>query len=314
MRRRLLLLPAAALSVALLAGCSSGGADSSRGSAGGVQHGSAPQGAPDLSVSEEAPGADGAVDGAARSVVTTGSLSITAEDPVDVADQIVTLVTGAGGRIDSRSVQPTTDVQSASANLVLRVPSDSLDGVLADVADLGDLDSVSTTDDDVTQQTTDLDARIEALGTSVDRLQALLAQATTTADLIEIESALSSRQAELDSLTAQQTALSDQVEYATISVYVASPGTIPSSGPADFWGGLTAGWSALVAFVGAAVVVVGVLLPWLAVLAVVGAIVFGAVRVSRRRARRRADAVGEAPGGAEVVPEAAAAPEPERHA
>ena len=51
----------------------------------------------------------------------------------------------------------------------------------------------------------DLDARIKALQTSVDRMTQLLAQATRIEDLLAIETQLSQRQAELDSLKAQRT-------------------------------------------------------------------------------------------------------------
>ncbi|MFM8893961.1 MAG: DUF4349 domain-containing protein, partial [Actinomycetales bacterium] len=53
-------------------------------------------------------------------------------------------------------------------------------------------------------------------GSSITRLQTLIDQATTTADLIEAEVALSDRQAELDSLRAQRAYLADQVGMSTL--------------------------------------------------------------------------------------------------
>ena len=93
-----------------------------------------------------------------------------------------------------------------------------------------------------------IDARIEALQASVDRMLALLAEADDTADLITIESELTARQAELDGLTAQRDWLADQVDYSTLTVELLSEGIAPDAGPDDFWSGLAAGWEALVGF------------------------------------------------------------------
>ncbi|EUA93938.1 hypothetical protein I551_8810 [Mycobacterium ulcerans str. Harvey] len=54
-------------------------------------------------------------------------------------------------------------------------PADKLDGVLADAKNLGEVESMSIGHTDVTSQRVDLDARIEALQTSVNRLRELMA-------------------------------------------------------------------------------------------------------------------------------------------
>ena len=61
-------------------------------------------------------------------------------------------------------------------------------------------------------------------------------------------------------------------------------GVAPPGGPDGFLDGLATGWRALVAALGAAVVVLGVLLPWLAVGALVAAAVLVPLRLTRRRA------------------------------
>jgi lysylphosphatidylglycerol synthetase-like protein (DUF2156 family) len=78
-------------------------------------------------------------------------------------------------------------------------------------------------------------------------------------------------------------------------VHLAPFGVAPAGGPDGFLDGLGTGWRALVSVVGAAVVALGVVLPFLAVAAVVTA----AVLVPLRRARRRHPAVTpSAPPGA----------------
>ena len=229
-----------------------------------------------------------------RSVITTGFVSITVEDPIESASSAVDIVSAAGGRVDSRTETPGTDTQDASATLVLRIPADELDRVVGELRELGEVNSVSLNASDVTQQQQDLDARITALSASVDRLLALLADADTTADLIAIESELSSRQAELDSLTQQRDWLADQVDYSTITLDLLSEGVAPEPEPGDFWSGLVAGWNALLAFLSWIAVAAGVLLPWLGALLVIAAIVAGIVILATRPRHHRPDAAASA--------------------
>ncbi|GEP28377.1 DUF4349 domain-containing protein [Cryobacterium levicorallinum] len=261
---------------------SSGSTGSSEGDVGAV----APE--QDFSV-DKAPygsvvtGTTGDVNTSNRDVITTGSMSITATDPVAASESAVTITEQAGGRVDSRSENPGTDVQPASATLTLRIPSDELDRTLAELKKLGRLNFVSLNAQDVTQQSQDLDARITALTTSVDRLLALMASATSTTDLISIEDALSSRQGELESLQSQRDFLADQIDYSTVQLELVSEGTVAAGGPDNFWTGIIAGWTALVAAAGGLLIGLGVALPWLVILAIFGAIALVIVRVLARR-------------------------------
>ena len=288
-RRAPLAAASAALLALLLAGCTAGQGSTS--DSGGV----APQ--PDTGVEAPADGGDAGGEELApqqpveddRSVITTGWLTMTVDDPVDTAAEVASIVDRSGGRIDSRSETPGTDTQQARATLVVRIPSDDFDAVLADLRELGEVDSVQLDASDVTQQREDLDARIGALQASVDRLLALLSEATTTADLIAIESELSSRQAELDSLVAQRDSLADQVDFSTLTVELLSEGIAPDAGPDDFWSGLVTGWEALVSFLAGLLVVAGVLLPWIGLLLVIAAIITAIVILATRGRRHPHD-------------------------
>ena len=218
-----------------------------------------------------------------RDVITTGMVSITVDDPIASVQDAVTITEQAGGRVDSRTENPATDNQPASANLTLRIPSDELDRTLAEIKQLGTVNFVSLNASDITQQTQDLDARITSLQTSVDRLLALMVEATTTADLIAVENALSQRQSELEGLQAQRDYLSDQVDFSTITLDLYSTGTVAPGNPDGFWDALAAGWNALVAALGIAIVGIGFALPWLLALGLVAAIVYLVIRLARKR-------------------------------
>jgi hypothetical protein len=271
--RRFLCTAIAALALALLAGCTSlSGSDEGSASVGG-----------EAADAVAAPGDPGEPD-PDRQVVTTASASLAVEDPAAAAQRVSELVESAGGRVDERTEQAASgEDDGATADLVVRVPATELTGVLADLKDLGDVETVSLSRSDQTATAVDLDARISALQSSVTRLQALMDDAATTDALLKAESVLSERQQELESLQSKRASLADQVELSTLSVHLEPFGVAPAGGPDGFGDGLGTGWRALTSALGAAVVVLGVLLPWLALAALVAAGVLVPLRLVRRR-------------------------------
>ena len=177
----------------------------------------------------------------------------------------------------------TTGGEPGSAQLALRIPSTKLAEALAQLKKLGRVENATLSTQDVTGVSQDLGARIAPLTTSVDRLVELMSRATTTADLISIETALSDRQAHLESLQAQKRGLDDRVDLATITVNFVTLTSAPVR-PGTFLSGLIAGWGSFVAFLSGALVVAGVALPWIAFAAVLTAIAVPVVRRRRTRA------------------------------
>ena len=280
----------AALSLVLLVACSGPGSPSgSAGSGSGGGAASAPGAAPGPADSDPA-----------RQVVTTATASLAVKDPAKGAQRVSELVESAGGRVDERTEQAGSGEngsEGAAADLVVRVPAAALTTLLADLDNLGDVGNVSVSRSDVTSKTVDLDARISALETSVARLQGLMDDAASTADLLEAEKALSERQANLESLQSQRALLADQVEQSTLTVHLRPIGVAPPGGPDGFLEGLGTGWKALVSCLGVAVVVLGVLLPWLAVAGLVAAAVLVLLRTVRRRTAGPATAPPAPPHG-----------------
>jgi hypothetical protein len=230
------------------------------------------------------PGAPPPLD-AQRDVVKTATMTITVSNTSEAADKAAVLVEDADGRVDSRSEDAGSDRGLARTSVVLRVPVAKLDGLLRELKTLGKVQTAETTSEDVTAQRVDLDARIKALQTSVDRLLAIMRDAKDPDALIKAEGALSERQADLDSLRAQRDQLGDRIDYSTVNVtFVAEQ----IGGPAPqqyegFTGQIERGWDALVSVLGNLVLLFGLLLPWLGALAVAAGIVYGGVRLARAR-------------------------------
>jgi hypothetical protein len=292
-----ILTPAVVLLAALtLGGCSGFSQGAGGGADGEAEPGVGAPVAPDVgeggggeSGGDSAGGSDGGEDSDPdRSIVTTGTMTITTADPLEAAAEATRLVERLGGRVDERSEFAPEGGDAGGAELTLRVPADALTGAIEQLRELGEVEHVSTSSSDVTREVQDLDARIDALRASHDRLVALLADATDTKVLIEIETALSDRQAELESMEAYRRGLADQVSMSTIQLTLQSEEAAPVDRPETFLDGLVAGWNAMVALGSTALVVLGALVPWLILAALLTLATVGVVRLARRRTRRAA--------------------------
>lgn len=222
-----------------------------------------------------------------RAQIITGDIYLTADDPLVTADAVETEIIAAGGRVDSRSESAQTDGHTPRAYLWVRIPTDALEQTLEVIEALGVVESKTLSNQDVTLQVVDLDARIAVLEQSIGRLQDLLGQASTTTDIVEIETALSERQGELDSLNSQRNYLRDQVQYASIGVDIRSPEVAPERDPDGFVDGIVAGWQAMLAFFAGTIVFAGVIVPWLGLLAGLGLVIWLIARLRRKSTTRR---------------------------
>lgn len=302
------------LTALLLAGCSPApsGADSMSASVDGsaASDGSVGAAAPEAVGGAEEQSGSAAADAtgaaaAGRQVITSGDVSLVAEDPRAAAGAVVALVEQAGGRVDARQETAAREDQGVpgTADLTVRVPADALTDVLDALEDVGEVQSVDLRSEDVTATAQDLDARIRATRLSVARIEDLLARATTQTDIISAENTLTERQSALEQLESQRARVAEQVALSTlrVSVWATPPPVETETAPrTGFLGGLESGWEALVAVAGVVVLVLGALLPW----AVVGAVVLVVVLAVRRSLRRRRGPeapASEAPGDREPV-------------
>ncbi len=176
---------------------------------------------------------------------------------------------------------------NGSASMVIRIPAGKFDDFLTAAAKLGEVTSRTESAQDVTDEYTDVESRIATMRTSVDRLRTLVAQATVVADIISIESQLTSREADLESLEGRLAVLKDQVGLSTVSVtftVARDSGAVVEPAPdrSGFLGGLASGWRALLDFLTAVGVFLGLILPFLPFAAILVAVIW----IWRRRVRR----------------------------
>lgn len=274
---------AAALAVPLLAvaACSSGSHDAStsRAAADSAGGSSAREGGP---VSAPAPGAKDALADTSEkttptieqpSIISQGVISLSAKDVAKARAQVQHVADGYGGMVTDQETSTAEDGKMGYARLVLRIPARSFAQAMDDLEQVADLVDSSTTSEDVSTQVIDVDERVRVARASIERIRTLLRRAEKIGDIMAIESQLSSREADLNSLLRQQAHLGDQTTLSTISVSIDRPAvahTHRASDDSGFLAGLRAGWDALRGFGTGVATIVGALLPWTPVALLVG--------------------------------------------
>lgn len=197
---------------------------------------------------------------------------------------------GSYGSDDPALQQPRVQAGPGEAVLVLRVPPDAAGSTVDAAAGLGEEQGRWTSSTSVETTLVDLETRIESQTRAVEQAQALLARAQDLDDVVMLENEVNRRTADLESLEARRASVQEQVDRATVTVVLRLPGGAPPQERAGFLGGLEAGWDALVRSGGVLLVVVGALLPWAVLAALVGVPLWWWLR--RRRARRPARPAG----------------------
>ncbi|MDT7670063.1 MAG: hypothetical protein QOC74_2846 [Pseudonocardiales bacterium] len=213
------------------------------------------------------PGLPVDVSGAARdrSVVRNARLELSVGDVVAVSGRLRSVAAGVGGFVAS---EQSVD---RSASFTLRIPAPRLDEVMNQLTAAGKVTARSEQADDVTDQVADLDGRLASQRAGVARIRALLDKATSVGDVVLIESELTQREADLESLQKRLAAVSSQVAMSTLTVAL-TPTPAPEAQPAGdgFLAGLAAGWRAFVTASGALLTALGAVLPFALLLALLG--------------------------------------------
>ncbi|MGW3313486.1 DUF4349 domain-containing protein [Streptomyces sp. NPDC001073] len=285
-----------------LAGCSGGASEKS--SSASDAGGDAKAAAPDTARQEGAAGSGNARNTkavpklTASSIIRTASLSVRVKDVPKALDEARTTTENAGGFVGNEST--TRDGQGHErTQVVLRVPSDKYDEVLADLEGAGRLLQRSAKAQDVTDQVVDVESRIASQRASVARVRELMDRATKLSDVVELEGELSTRESDLEALLAQQASLKDRTSLATITLSLSQTPVAKAAAKDDgpgFVDAVAGGWHVFVTMLRWIALSLGAVLPFAAVAAL-------ALFVWLRLVRPRRAGTVPAATGAGALPE-----------
>ncbi|MFI1397029.1 DUF4349 domain-containing protein [Streptomyces sp. NPDC020681] len=263
-----------------LAGCSSGADDAASDNSGDSKAQSAAKPGTEMDAAA-GPAADGQqgtakdkISVAPTHIIRTAELQVEVKDAPKALADARTTAENAGGHVANESTERIDDTHVTS-RIVLRVPQDQYDEVLSDLAGAGKLLSRKADAKDVTDQVVDVESRIATQRASVARVRTLMDRAEKLSDIVTLEGQLSSRQAQLESLLAQQAALKDRTTMATITLALSESEKKEAKKEDDdptFLDALGGGWDALTASVRWITVAVGAVAPFAAAFALLYAL------------------------------------------
>ena len=231
-----------------------------------------------------------------RSVISKGTVVLRSRDVAGARFDVRQIVDRYAGEVSDEQTDTDRDGEVVSAHLVLRIPSVDFGEAMADLEDVADLKFSGRSAKDVTTQVIDTQVRLRAQRRSIARIETLLDRAQNLRDIVLIESQLTRRQADLDSLEQQSAYLRDQTSLATITVDIdhEAAATTEAEDRTGFLVGLSAGWHGLVAVAVGLATAAGALLPWLVVLLVLAVPGWLIVQWLRRRRAAPAETPAEA--------------------
>ena len=276
----------------------SSGSQSSDGGAADSATGAEAPGVVDRGAGADSDSGSAATPATERSIIATGAVSLTSKDVGETRREVQRIVDAEGGDITEENTETDDEGEASYSRLVIRVPSSAFGPAMVALEKAGELRSSTRGADDVTTQVIDTGVRVRAQEASLKRVELLLAEAKTLKDIIWIESQLTNRQAELDSLKSQQSWLADQTSLSTITVDISTPSVDEvveedtDDSPAGFLAGLRGGTQALGATFAVVTTLLGALLPFAVVALVLGLPVW---LVVRRRRSAAAPPASQAP-------------------
>jgi len=227
-------------------------------------------------------------------IIHTASLTVQVKDVPKSLDEARTVVENAGGMVGNETTDRDSEGRERS-RVVLRVPSDKYEEVRTELEGSGKLIDRRAKAEDVTEQVVDVESRIKSQRASVVRIRELMDQATKLSDVVTLEGELSTRQADLESLLAQQASLKDRTSLATITLSLSETPVkkVAKDDDPGFADALGGGWDAFVTMFRWLALALGAVLPFL-----VGAALLLFLWVRFLRGRTPARPVAAAPSGA----------------
>ncbi len=153
-------------------------------------------------------------------IVHTAQLTIATREFAKTRGALEALLASHGGHLAQLTVNSPTD-SGRTLQATLRVPDGQLQPLLAGLRTLGPVESESQGGEEVTQQVTDLEARLANARTTEQRLAEILRERTgKISDVLEVERETDRVRGEIERMVAERKNLGDRLTFATVNVTI----------------------------------------------------------------------------------------------
>lgn len=145
----------------------------------------------------------------------SGSITLQVSNPAASLQQASTIAEGLGGYVGSTSY---SSAANNSATVTLMIPAANFQTAITQLQQLGIIENLQSSSNDVTVQYTDLNASLASLLTEQTSLLKLLNQSSSVNSTIQIESILQQTDAQINDVESQILQTAQLVDYATVTV------------------------------------------------------------------------------------------------
>jgi hypothetical protein len=159
-----------------------------------------------------------------RDIIFTADLTVAVTDVAGAGEEATRLIQGMGGFLFGQRTVGSPDPTSI---LTFKVQPEDFSEALSRLGAIGEIRSQNVFADDVTERIVDLGSRIDTAEASVERLRALLDEATDIKAIVAVETELLARETQLETLRGQLRTLEDQVSLATITLTLTEAASRP---------------------------------------------------------------------------------------
>ena len=153
-----------------------------------------------------------------RKIIQSTSVDIEVEEVGRNFQEIIRIAETAGGFVVSSSFSNVDDRQVA--DLTIRVPGDRYQQVLAQIRGMGEVATESSDANDVTEEYTDLQARLRTLEATERRYLELLAQAEAIPDILMVQDRLDVVRGQIEQVQGRINLLEHLTDLATITIHL----------------------------------------------------------------------------------------------
>ncbi len=193
-----------------------------------------------------------------------------------------------GGFVSHTQSYSDADGELTSGSITIRIMHDRYNSALDLIRDMGTVESISVSGQDVTQEYTDLESRLRNLMAQEEILLDLMAQSKDVSDSIEVQRELSYVMEQIEVIKGRMNYLDNMVSFSTIEVYLHEPVPITTTTGWGFLEALKRGLRGAVTVFNGIVVFLLAASPILVIIAIIFVIIWQIVR-SRRRRRARSE-------------------------
>ena len=217
----------------------------------------------------------------ALKIIKTATIRFQVKNVSQSLEAIKGLVEKSGGYLASEDLQNSSD--QIQNTLVIRVPVDRFDALLQGLdGQAVYVDSKNIQVQDVTAEFIDTEARLKAKRDVELRYLAILKQAQTVKDILEVEGQLGVIRVEIETVEGKLKYLNDQISYSTINLTIYQPIRQTASPEQSFWkqvgDGLFGGWKGMLALL------VGLTYLWPLWIAAIAGVWFWRSRANKKQA------------------------------